>query len=178
MIVALLVVNRREHRTRSIVTSKTKLCTSHCQNRRSAQLSFWYTPAMMPSKHQTTKSESGAHAHVAVLLPRGSRRFLLFFLVHMGAEEAEERAAFICSSSFLLSSSSSTLRISMACARRYRRVEESTCSPDAPASTGRLRVGRHSPEECRRLLSLSAGPGSARMPGRSPGGGVFCARGS
>ena len=27
------------------------------------------------------------------------------------------------------------------------------------------------------MRSLLCGPGSARMPGRSPGGGVFCARG-
>ena len=36
------------------------------------------------------------------------------------------------------------------------------------ASTGRPRVGRQSPEKCRRLRSLLCGPGS--------GGGVFCAR--
>ena len=36
--------------------------------------------------------------------------------------------------------------------------------------------GKPSPENCRRLLSLLCGKGSGRMPGRSPGGGVLCAR--
>ena len=61
--------------------------------------------------------------------------------------------------------------------REVRTEEASMDSPDAPASTGRLGVGRSPPEECRRLRSLLCGPGSARIPGRAPGGGVSCARG-
>ena len=79
------------------------------------------------------------------------------------------------SSSFSVpSSSSSFLLASSAWAVRKEMAEESTTSPNAPASMGRPRVGR----ACRRLRSLLCGRGSTRMPGRSPGGGVlFCARG-
>ena len=76
------------------------------------------------------------------------------------------------SSSFLAKASSSLF--SLALASRVWRVrkasaEESTTSPDAPASTGRLGVGWVSPEKCRQLRSLLCGKGSGRMPGRSPG---------
>ena len=53
---------------------------------------------------------------------------------------------------------------------RKERAEEPTASPDAPSSTGRPRVGRAAPEECRRLRSLLCGPGSATLPGRTLGG--------
>ena len=50
-------------------------------------------------------------------------------------------------------------------------------SPTQRPSQYRPRVGRQSPEKCRRLRPLLCGPGSARTPGSAPGGGVFCARG-
>ena len=59
---------------------------------------------------------------------------------------------------------------------RKRRADNSTSSPDTPASTGRPRVGRVSLEECHRLRSLLGGPGSARMPGRVPSEDSFCPR--
>ena len=78
---------------------------------------------------------------------------------------------------FSFSSSSSNFLLALsAAAVRKRSVEESTCSPNAPASTCKPRVGRQSPGKCRWLRSLLCGPGSARMPGRALGGGVFCAR--
>ena len=102
-------------------------------------------------------------------------------------EETEERSPWeasasssssssSCSSQLppqLFSSSSFFLCLKAAPVRNWR--EESTCSPDAPASTGRPRVGRQSPQ-CRRLRSLLCSPVSAGMLGRSPRGGVFCAR--
>ena len=76
--------------------------------------------------------------------------------------------------SLLAFSSSSFLMSSRARCRRKARAEASTPSPDAPASTGRPRVGRGSPAKHRWLRSLRCGAGSARQPGRTPGGGVFC----
>ena len=54
--------------------------------------------------------------------------------------------------------------------RRNRRVRPSPASADASANDGTPR------EEFPRLCSLLCGPGSARLPGRIPGGGVFYAR--
>ena len=135
---------------------------------------------------------------------RGRRRFLLFFLFLFDAAPSSwvtalsllsvrrdrgtassERSSSLAASSAVcsllrfatsFSSSSNFLFTSSAEAVRKRSAEESTCSPNAPASTGRPTVGRQSPEKCRRLRSLLCGPGSARMPGRTTGGGVFCAR--
>ena len=61
-------------------------------------------------------------------------------------------------------------------AREEERVEASTASPDAPANTGWPRVGKASPEARRTVRSLRCGPGSAKMPGRAPGGDSFCPR--
>ena len=69
-------------------------------------------------------------------------------------------ASFLASSNFLLASSAEAVR--------KRSAEESTCSPNAPASTGRPSCGRPSPEKRRRLRSLLCVPGSARLPGRPP----------
>ena len=83
-----------------------------------------------------------------------------------------------CFSSSSLAKASSSL-FSLALASRVWRVrkdsaEESKTSPDA--STGRPRVGWVSPTKRRKLRSLRCGRGSSGRPGRSPGGGVFCAR--
>ena len=48
--------------------------------------------------------------------------------------------------------------------------------PHPPASTSRPRVGWGSNAKSRWLRSLRCGAGSARQPGRAPGGGDFCAR--
>ena len=85
-------------------------------------------------------------------------------------------AFFSSSSLFLTSSSSSNFLEYSAAAARKRSVEASTASPDAPASTGRPGVGRPSPTERRTVRALRCGPGSKRLPGRTPGSGGFCAR--
>ena len=76
-------------------------------------------------------------------------------------------ACFCASSSFCAASARDVRKASAA---------PSTASPADPAREGRARVGMPSHEECRRLRSLLCGPGSARVPGRTPGGGVFCPR--
>ena len=69
----------------------------------------------------------------------------------------------------LFSSSSSR----KALLRRNLAVVTSTLSP--PASDATTRRGA-SPAECRTVRPLRCGPGSARMPGRAPGGRAVCAR--
>ena len=54
-------------------------------------------------------------------------------------------------------------------------VRPSMASAGASANDGTPRRGV-CPEEHRRLRSLLCGPGSARLPGRTPGGGAVCAR--
>ena len=60
--------------------------------------------------------------------------------------------------------------------KRSRKVRPSMPSADASAndSTPKRRV---SLGECRWMRSLLCGTGSARLPGRTPGSGVFCLRG-
>ena len=57
--------------------------------------------------------------------------------------------------------------------RRNRRVVPST--PSSPRSAGTTWRGA-SPAECRTVRSLRCGPGSKRLPGRTPGSGGVCAR--
>ena len=54
-------------------------------------------------------------------------------------------------------------------------MRPSMASAGASANDGTPRRGV-CPEERRRLRSLLCGPGSARLPGRTPGGGAGCAR--
>ena len=72
-----------------------------------------------------------------------------------------------------LNSSSSSFLFESAAERRKVTVASSVASP--PAKDTNAREGAP-PEECRRLRSLLCGPGSERLPGRFPGGGVVCPR--
>ena len=82
-------------------------------------------------------------------------------------------ARHLASSSFNFSSSSCFFFCNKFCSRRNRRVVPST--PSSPRSAGTTRRGA-SPAECRTVRSLRCGPGSRRLPGRTPGSGGFCAR--
>ena len=80
-----------------------------------------------------------------------------------------------CRSRHFLSFSSSSLDF---CSFRFSRrrketVVASTSSPPARDATTRRGA---SPAECRTVRSLRCGPGSRRLPGRTPGSGGFCAR--
>ena len=81
--------------------------------------------------------------------------------------------AFFSFSSLSFSSSSCFFFNDKFCSRRNRRVVKST--PSSPRSAGTTRRGA-SPAECRTVRSLRCGPGSKRLPGRTPGSGGFCAR--
>ena len=80
---------------------------------------------------------------------------------------------FRCSRHFLSFSSSCFFFNDKFCSRRNRRVVPST--PSSPRSAGTTWRGA-SPAECRTVRSLRCGPGSKRLPGRTPGSGGFCAR--
>ena len=80
---------------------------------------------------------------------------------------------FRCSRHFLSFSSSSCFFNDKFCSRRNRRVVPST--PSSKRSAGTTWRGA-SPAECRTVRSLRCGPGSKRLPGRTPGSGGFCAR--
>ena len=73
------------------------------------------------------------------------------------------------------SSSSSFPLASNAEAVRKESVAASTPSAEASASDATTRRGSF-PEERRTVRSLLCGPGSTRLPGRTPGGGVLCPR--
>ena len=121
---------------------------------------------------------------------RGSRFFLLFFLFFLSGgrpihcRHAASSPAFIGAPPLTRRSSS---RMRTACSSasfafvhlRFSRRRKETVVPSTLSSPCSARTTRRgaSPAECRTVRSLRCGSGSERQPGRSPGGGDFCARG-
>ena len=129
--------NRREHKTRSIVTSKTNLAHATARNddeRATVLLVHTGHDAehLGPANRRENSMKSIARApdneerqrnpcsQRRIRTPRGAFFFLLFFLVLSGAEKAEERAAFSFSFSFLLSSSNNVFILRQCSRRNWR----------------------------------------------------------
>ena len=118
---------------------------------------------------QTTLMPSGGFQ--AVSLERRFQKWVLPSTPQSSTHSTESGTGW--STSCFLLSSSSFLLASNAEAVRKESVAASTPSAEASASDATTRRGT-SPAECRTVRSLRCGPGSRRLPGRTPGGGVFC----
>ena len=123
------------------------------------------------SPTQTTLMPSGGIQ--AVSLERRFQKWVLPSTPRSSTHSTESGTGW--STSCFLLSSSSFLLASNAEAVRKESVAASTPSAEASASDATTRRGAF-PEERRTVRSLLCGPGSTRLPGRTPGGGVFCPR--